>query len=291
MASILLMTLDHREGVLEPLHRAASSVVYPLQQAVDLPLEAVDALAGWFTSRQQLLEENRRLRERQLEQRAQLQRLETLQTEVERLRGLLGSSQELETEVTITEIMRVDLDPHTHLVEIEHGSHQGVFTGQPVLDASGVTGQVDQVGPLSATVRLISDPSHAIPVEVDRNGLRSIAIGNGSLRRLELAHVPKNADIREGDLLTTSGLGGTFPRGYPVARVTSVATEPSQPFAEVLARPTAELNRSRKLMLVSTERLREPPEGERRGAEGSGAAAPAPGPAEPPRGEGEGGAP
>lgn len=268
------MTLDHREEVLEPFHSAASSAVYPLQQAVDLPLEAADALATWFTSRQQLIAENRRLRERQLEQRAQLQRLETLRTEVERLRGLLGSSRELETEVTITEIMRVDLDPHTHLVEIDHGSHQGVFTGQPVLDANGVTGQVDEIGPLSATVRLISDPSHAIPVEVDRSGLRSIATGNGSLQRLELNHVPKNADIREGDLLTTSGLGGTFPHGYPVARVTSVATDPSKPFAEVLAEPTAELNRSRKLMLVSTERLRASSADERRSAEGSGAAEP-----------------
>ncbi len=264
MASILLMTLDHREGVLDPLHRAASSAVYPLQQAVDLPLEAADGLATWFTSRQQLIQENRRLRERQLEQQAQLQRLETLRTEVERLRGLLGSSRELETEVTITEIMRVDLDPHTHLVEIDHGSRQGVFTGQPLLDANGVTGQVDQVGPFSATVRLITDPSHATPVEVDRNGVRSIAVGNGNLRRLELVHVPKNADIREGDLLTTSGLGGTFPRGYPVARVTSVATGSSEPFAEVTAAPTAELNRSRKLMLVSTERLRESSAHERR---------------------------
>ena len=137
-------------------------------------------------------------------------------------------------------------------VVVNKGSTSGVFLGQPVLDANAVMGQVIEVNPLTATVLLITDASHSLPVQVNRNGLRSIAEGTGLVNRLEVSHLPHNADIREGDLLVTSGLGGHFPPGYPVARVTEVKREPGKPFATVVATPTARLDRSREMLLVWT---------------------------------------
>ncbi len=246
------MTLDQREHLAEPVRETVAGVVYPIQFLVDVPFDLAGRLSERLATRQQLIEENRSLRTRQLKYEGRLQRMETLQTENERLRNLLDSSRRVEHEVAVAQLMRIDLDPYTHLVLIDHGSTSGVFPGQPVLDSRGVMGQVDRVGPYSAMVRLISDPSHAIPVEVKRNGLRSIAVGSGDLGQLELANVPNNADIRSGDLLTASGLGGVFPRGYPVAEVTSVAIEPGEPFARVHVKPVAALDRSRKVLLVLT---------------------------------------
>jgi len=148
--------------------------------------------------------------------------------------------------------MRVNLDPYSHLLQVNKGSVDGVFEGQPVLDAKGIMGQIDEVGPLSSVVRLVTDPSHAIPVQVVRSGVRGIAMGTGDLRSLELINVPNNADVVEGDLLVSSGLGGRFPPGYPVGTVTVVDLDPSQPFARIKARPTAELDRSRTVLLVHT---------------------------------------
>jgi len=250
-ASILLMTLDHREGLVEPAREAASGVVYPVRALVDAPLSLAERLSEQLATRGQLMEENQALRQQNLVYQQRLQRMAALERENERLRELLGSSERLDTEVIIAELMRVELDPHTHLVAIDRGSEAGVFPGQPVLDASGVMGQVDTAGPRSASVRLLSDPSHAIPVEVNRNGLRTVALGTGAPHRLDLANVPANADIRDGDLLISSGLGDTFPRGYPVAEVVSVRAEAGEPFARVKAEPVADLHRSRKLMLVT----------------------------------------
>lgn len=244
------MTLDHREHLADPIREAIAGVVHPVRVVVDAPFRLADRASENLATRQQLLEENESLRDRNLEYEAEMQRLDSLRTENQRLRELLGSADRLEQDVAVAELMRVDLDPYTHLVQINRGSTSGVFVGQPILDASGVMGQVDRVGPHSASVRLISDPSHAIPVEVDRNGLRAVAIGTGNLSDLELANVPNNADIEEGDMLLASGLGGKFPRGYPVARVQEVEIEPGEPFARVSARPVAALDRSRKVLMI-----------------------------------------
>ncbi len=135
---------------------------------------------------------------------------------------------------------------------INKGSSSGVFVGQPVLDAKAVMGQVVRVTPGSATVLLITDSAHALPVQVNRNGLRTIAEGTGFVNRLQLPHLPNNADIREGDLLVTSGLGGHFPPGYPVAEVTEVKREPGKPFSTIIAAPSAHLERTREVLLVWT---------------------------------------
>ncbi len=257
LLSVTLMTLDHRQKLADPLRSALSAAVQPIHYVVNFPFEVGDYLSEQLSSRQKLLEENTRLKTQHLLDEARMQRLDQLERENIRLQDLLDSSHEVEESVLIAELMRVDLDPYTHIIEIDKGTSSGVFAGQPVLDAKGVMGHVDQVGRYTSTVRLITDPSDAIPVQVNRNGLRTIALGVGNLHELDLPHLPNNADIRVGDLLVTSGLGGRFPQGYPVARVTQVEIDPSRPFAHITAVPTAELDRSRELLLVRTRR--EPP--------------------------------
>lgn len=250
LLSVVLMTLDHRQNMLEPLRQTLSAAVHPVRLAASLPVELTGLATDQLTSRRELTEENARLRNQQLLYEARLQRLDALEVENIRLRELLDSAYELEEPVLIAELVAVDLDPYTHLIQIDKGTRDGVYRGQPVIDAGGIIGQVDEAGPFSATVRLISDPSHAIPVQVNRNGLRSIAVGNGNLQSLELTSLPNNADIREGDLLVTSGLGGRFPPGYPVGRIRAVHTDPGQAFADVQVTPSGALNRIQEVLLI-----------------------------------------
>jgi rod shape-determining protein MreC len=154
--------------------------------------------------------------------------------------------------VLIAELVAVEQDPFRQQVLINKGETSGLFVGQPVVDANAVVGQVTHITPFSASVLLITDATHALPVQVHRNGLRTIALGTGLINRLELPHLPNNADIKVGDLLTTSGLGGSFPPGYPVAEVIEVRYEPGQPFASVYAQTTAHLDRIREVLLVWT---------------------------------------
>ncbi|RFA31285.1 rod shape-determining protein MreC [Alkalilimnicola ehrlichii] len=246
----LLMVLDHRQQLGDPVRQTIAGLVYPIHAAVDIPFRAGNFLSDQFGSRRQLIEENARLRAQQLLNETRLQRLDSLERENINLRALLQSSYEVGEPTLIAELMRVDLDPNIHLIQINRGSRDGLFVGQPVLDANGVVGQVDRLGPVSAMVRLITDPSHALPVQINRNGLRSVAMGSGDLRRLEVVNLPTTADVEVGDLLVTSGLGGRFPPGYPVARVTDVIIDPGLPFARIVAKPTAALDRSRQVLLV-----------------------------------------
>lgn len=227
-----------------------SYAVYPVRALVDLPF-SISAWAGRnFQERSALISENERLHREQLEASARLQRLAALESENLRLRELMQSSARVENRVLVAEIMAVDLDPYRQKIIINKGERENVFTGQALLDASGIVGQVTRTDPLSAEALLISDASHAVPVEVNRNGLRSIAVGTGDISSLSLPFLPNNADIREGDLLVSSGLGGTFPRGYPVAVVKTVAVDLGEPFARVIAEPSAALGSIREVLLV-----------------------------------------
>jgi len=212
--------------------------------------------AAWiqevFVFRTELAEHDRRLHQENLVLRARLQQQEALEAENMRLRDLLGSSFKIGDRVLIAELVSVDLDPYRQQVLVNKGSSSGVFVGQPVLDANAVVGQVIRTTRGTATILLITDTAHALPVQVNRNGLRTIAEGSGFTDRLQLPHLPNNADIRVGDLLVTSGLGGRFPPGYPVARVTEVRSEPGKPFATVIATPSAHLERIREVLLVWT---------------------------------------
>jgi rod shape-determining protein MreC len=208
-----------------------------------------------------LRDQNEALRRENLVLNARLQQLRALESENMRLRDLLGSSFRIGDRVLIAEILAVDLAPERRQVVLNKGTSSGVFVGQPVLDANAVMGQVVRTNPLSCTVLLITDSEHALPVEVNRNGLRTIARGTGVGQELELLYIPKNADVRLGDLLVTSGMGGRFPRGYPVARVTGVRHDPDDPFTVVTAEPTARLDRSREVLLVWTLSPDQPGEG------------------------------
>jgi len=247
-----LIVADHRFRHLDILRSTLSVAVYPLYYVASVPSDLGRFMEQRLASEEELRASNARLERQNLLLQARLQQFDALQAENMRLRDLLGSSFKIGDRVLIAELLSVDLDPYRQQVLINKGGTSGVFVGQPVLDASAVMGQVVRVNPLTATVLLITDASHALPVQVNRNGLRTIAAGTGVVNELDLPHLPNNADIRKGDLLVTSGLGGHFPAGYPVARVTEVRREPGKPFATVIATPTARLDRTREVLLVWT---------------------------------------
>jgi len=248
--SLVFMTLDHRFHQLETLRAGLNLIISPLQYIVDLPLRVAADSSEALSSRSYLLEENERLHDENLMLQARLQKFEALVNENQRLRDLMQASERVADDVQIAEIMSVDLDPYKQLVVLNKGSYEGVYVGQPLLDANGVMGQIIEASPLRATAMLISDPSHALPVQVNRNGLRTLAVGTGNPRVLELRFIPTSADIEEGDIVSTSGLGGRFPADYPVARVSRIQRIPGEPFAQIEAEPLAYLDRSREVLLV-----------------------------------------
>ncbi|NOX08200.1 MAG: rod shape-determining protein MreC [Gammaproteobacteria bacterium] len=250
LISLILMTVDHRQQHLETLRSKLSIIAYPMQWLVDLPTTASEWIEETLVSRRTLADENTRLKTQNLLLQAQRQKLDALEAENQRLRSLLDSSFKISDRVLIAELLSVDLDPYRHQILLNKGSNDGVYAGQALIDAQGIMGQIIHIGPFSASAMLITDPAHAIPVQVNRNGLRTIALGTGNLDRLNLPHLPNNADIKIGDLLVSSGLGGRFPPGYPVARITRIKQHPGQAFAEVSALPLARLNRSREVLLV-----------------------------------------
>ena len=235
---------------LEGLRAAITFVTYPLYYAAQAPASLIDGVAGSLRTRAQLAEENLRLKEENQKLRGRMLRFEALEAENIRLRGQLGAALKLGDRVSLAEIAAVDLDPYKHQIEINRGSLAGVFPGQAVVDARAVMGQVTHSAPLSATVLLITDAGHSLPVRILRNGLRTIAVGTGQIDRLELPYVLPNADIRVGDLLVTSGLGGHFPPDYPVARVVALDTSKTGLFGRVVAEPLAQLDRAQEVMLV-----------------------------------------
>jgi rod shape-determining protein MreC len=248
--SILLMYLDHRENHLDGIRKGVGAAVYPLRLAVDAPVRVWGWLGESTTSRNDLELELGRLRAERLLTNARLQRLTALEAENARLRALLDARTRVRDEVRVAEIMAVDANPYEHNLVIDIGSRDGVYDGQAIVDADGVVGQVIKTGVMTSQAVLISDTDHALPVEVNRNGLRTIAVGTGEIDQLDLPFLPNNADIRAGDLLVTSGLGGAFPAGYPVAVVNMVTRIPQEPFADVTATPSAALDQVREVMLV-----------------------------------------
>ncbi len=250
MASLALMAVDNRTKKLETARSSLELVTYPIQSIASLPHSLALWFAEVFATKNHLQRENNRLHREHLLLQAGQQKLEALEAENMRLRNLLESSFKIGERVLIAELIAVDLDPYRQQLVINKGRISGVFIGQPVLDANAVMGQVIHVNRLRSTVLMITDASHALPVQVNRTGLRTIAMGTGHINLLILPYLPNNADIIAGDLLVTSGLGGRFPAGYPVAKVSSVSNEPGAPFASIQARPSAHLDRSREVLLV-----------------------------------------
>ncbi|WP_035384931.1 rod shape-determining protein MreC [Ferrimonas futtsuensis] len=250
MAVLLSLALILANDRLLPLRSAMATLVSPLQYLANLPALVLDELSTNLSTRAELLKENDRLQQRQLLMSEQLLKMANLQEENARLRALLQSPTRKDARRMVAEVMFVDRDPFKSQVLIDKGLNEGVYVGQPVLDDSGVVGQVTEVAQTTARVLLIADFTHAIPVRVARNDVRAVAHGSGKLNQLELANVPMSTDVRVGDLLISSGLGQRFPEGYPVATVTQVVRDEGMTWAQISAEPVAHLERIRYLLLL-----------------------------------------
>lgn len=248
--SIALMLVDQRDDHLSGFRQALSVAVHPVLIAVDLPFRGWHRASHALADRRSLLEENARLQSQRLDASIRLQRLDALERENARLRAMLDSSERIADRMLIAEILAVDINPYRQRFSLNRGLVDGVYVGQALLDANGVVGQIARAGPLTAEAVLITDADHAVPVTVNRTGLRTIAVGTGDSGRLRLPYLTNAADIEVGDLLVSSGLGGVFPPGYPVGRVLDVHFMPGQSFAEVVAEPAARLDRNREVLLV-----------------------------------------
>ncbi len=251
--SVALMVVDARFTVLKPVRSQMSLVLMQSYWITDLPQRLFQGVASQFGSRTELVAENEKLKTENILLQGRMQKLAALTEQNVRLRELLNSSALVNEKVEVAELIGMDPNPFTHRIIINKGERDGVVLGQPVLDARGLMGQVVELMPYTSRVLLLTDTTHSIPVQVNRNGLRAIASGTGNPERLELRHVADTADIKEGDLLVSSGLGQRFPAGYPVATVKEVIHDSGQPFAIVRAVPTAALNRSRYLLLVFSD--------------------------------------
>jgi rod shape-determining protein MreC len=256
IVSALLLVVDLNSRLLSPLRAFLATIVSPIYVIADSPYRVSRSASATLSTREALINENEELRKRNFELAQVTQQFVALREENARLRELLGSRQRLDSKVLVAELIGIVPSPTTFQVEIDKGSSSGVFVGQAVIDADGLFGQVVEVAQFSSRVMLLVDAAHAVPVQVNRNDFRSIAAGTGRMDRLELEYVPITADIRVGDILVSSGLGGHFPRGYPVGEVTSVVTDPTMTYAQVAARPVAALDRSRHVLLVFDAKAR-----------------------------------
>jgi rod shape-determining protein MreC len=248
--AVVLMFVDQRRHWLVEVRYVLSGAAYPLQLAVSSPTAAWRWTEESFATREALRAENARLRERDRLLEMKTQRFEALSRENGELRGLRDALPPVADHWLIGEVVNVELNSLRQRVLIDRGARNGVFKGQAVMDSHGLLGQTMHVGPWSAEVILVTDPEHAVPVEIERTGVRTIAVGAGDTQSLALPYLPANADVKPGDLLVTSGLGGVFPQGYPVARVIEVRHDAVQPLAQIRARPLAELDRLHEVMLV-----------------------------------------
>lgn len=248
--SAVLLLLDARTHYMVPVRSAVTSLLHPIHVIAAAPSKMIQDLSAYFESRTQLQHDNEIFAAKQLLDNARLLKLQTLESENNRLRSLLGSSFRLQERVLVAELVTVDLDPFSQWVLIDKGLSDGVTINQAVLDAQGIMGQVVDVSEWTSTVVLLTDPSHAIPVQVNRNGLRAVAVGQGLGQPLKLIHMPQNSDVEIGDILSTSGLGGRFPEGYPVGTIGNIGGPEGEPFAAIEVLPLAKLNTSRELLLV-----------------------------------------
>ena len=232
------------------LRSAMSLPVAPIQYLVNFPVQAFESIKISLSTHDDLVKENLGLKSERLLLQSQLQRLVALERENAYLKSLLQSSRQVKGRTLIAEILAVDSEPFVNQVTINKGSGDGVYSGQPVLDANGVMGQIIQVGPLTSRVLLVNDPHSGVAVQNTRSGLRAVAVGDSYSEKLSLNFVPKTADVKIGDLFITSGLGGRFPEGYPVGKVVSVTQDPVKQFSTIILDPSAHLESSRQVLLI-----------------------------------------
>lgn len=244
------MMLDkHMEGF-QSIRAAISVPLAPFQYVVSWPAKVVHNLKTMFSSHDELIRENLKLKADQLMLRAQLQRSTAIESENNYLKALLQSSRQVKGKTLIAELLGVDFEPFINQVILNKGTRDGVYVGQPVLDANGVMGQIIQVGPLTSRVLLINDSHSGVGVQSARTGMRAVTMGDSYSGKLKLMYVPKTADIKVDDLFLTSGLGDHYPEGYPVGKVIEVNNDPAHQFADVYIQPSARLDSSRQVLLV-----------------------------------------
>lgn len=253
--SILLMFFDHHQQHLKGFRQVLATFVTPIVFIADIPGDFFSWSGESLMSRSQLRQQNAALKDEVLVLKAQLQKFAALKADNARLRNLLGTENQQVERRLVAEIISIDTKSFSLSFTVNKGSLHDVYVGQTVIDEYGIIGQVTEVSPLFSTVLMISDVTHAIPVRVSRNGVRSTAVGTGQINLLTLQYVPDTTDIKEGDLLLSSGLGLRFPDGYPVAKVSSVEHNPGEDFAQIYAIPTAKLEQSSPVLLVWSERI------------------------------------
>lgn len=252
LLSIVLMTLDYRGGYVDSLRGLAWRALEPVVLAVEAPFGLGQRLGEEMRARHELMDRIAGLERHLRETQAEVALLEELRDDNRELRALLEASQRVAPRFETAELMNIDLNPWSHRVLINRGRRDGLTAGQPVMDSHGVMGQVDEVAFSTAQVILISDPDHALPVRVQRTGLRTVAYGSGRINQLRLTDLPMNVDLQPGDVLVTSGLGGAFPPGLPVAEVESLSRPVGEAFARAEVQPLARLDRARHVLVVDS---------------------------------------
>lgn len=265
--SIALMAADSRLHMLNEIRQGFSALLHPLEALASAPVGAIRGVDEYFTWQSKLTQENAELRRQALFHGVELQRLNALQAENDHLRRLLESQQILPKGAQMAEVMHVGRDPFIRKVIVNLGSHHGILAGQAAVDADGVIGQVTRVAPFSSEVTLITDQDLAVPIQIERNGLRAIAFGFGRDGTLDLPFLPANVDIREGDALVTSGIDGIYPSGLAVAKVLRVERSPGTPFARIVCLPTAGIETHRQMLLLPLISLPPLPQDEAKSAQ------------------------
>lgn len=250
LISIALMILDYQTHQLQKIRGTLDAAVYPIRYLAALPTQAAHVLGEFFQTKERLRRDYEQLAQTHLELRAKLQTYEALAADNERLRQLLDAGKRVSDRMIAAPLMEVGAEPFTRKLTIAKGSADDVYLGQPVLDAAGVVGQVTAVNAYTSHITLITDPSQSVPVQSLRSGVRAIVFGTGAHDRVEIPYLTASADIREGDVLVSSGLGGIFPPDYPVAQVVRIVNDPNEAFLKVIARPLAQLGHGREVLLV-----------------------------------------
>lgn len=252
--SIILMVMDRRLEAFATVRTALTLPIAPLQYVISWPTMFIDVIKTTVSTHDDLVNENLNLKAEQLLLKAKLQRLNAIETENNYLKALFQSSKQVQGKALIAELLAVSTEPFVNQVVLNKGTRDGVYAGQPVLDASGIMGQVITAGPITSRVLLINDPRSGVAVQSVRNGMRAIAVGDSYSGKLKLMYVPNTADINVDDVFMTSGLGDRYPEGYPVGKVISVAKDPARQFAEITLQPSAHIESSRQVLLIWNQR-------------------------------------
>lgn len=252
-----MMIVDHQRLYLSQLRSAFSVLIYPIKYTVHLPIQMFNWTTEMMQNHASLVHSNAQMHTEQLLLNAKIQRFEILEEENKRLREILKFSRKLDERILVAELLLIDIRSFRHQVTINKGQHHDVYIGQPIIDTKGIMGQIVHTGPFSSTALLLTDSTHAIPVQVNRNGLKSIARGTGQSHLLQLEYLPNNADIKEGDVVISSGLGDRFPTGYPVGVVNNIYPVSGEDFLKVTVIPSTQLIKNREILLIWTNQIQQ----------------------------------